>query len=277
MPPNATESRRALGLPAWWWGELAGTFLLVFFGCGSVATAVLTGSTAGVFQVAIVWGLGIALAIHLTAALSGAHLNPAVSLALCVWQGFPKRRLPGYVIAQLLGAFLAAGLLFAIYGDALTAYESRHGIVRGAVGSEATAMVFGEFFPTPNGKPLDAEAKALMSHGRAFLAEFTGTAILLFVICGLTDARNPARPPQAAAAIGLTVTLLICLLGPLTMACFNPARDLGPRLFSSLAGWGSLPFTVNGAGWLTVYLLAPLTGGLIGVGLYSRLFQPLQR
>lgn len=275
MPPDPTESRRALGLPAWCWGELAGTFLLVFFGCGSIATAVLTGSTAGVFQVAIVWGLGIALTIHLTAALSGAHLNPAVSLALCVWQGFPKRRLPGYIAAQLLGAFLAAGLLFALYGDALAAYESRHGLVRGAVGSEATAMVFGEFFPNPDGKMLGVGARALMSHGRAFLAEFTGTAILLFVICGLTDARNPARPPQAAAAIGLTVTLLICLLGPLTMACFNPARDLGPRLFSSLAGWGTLPFTVNGAGWLTVYLLAPLAGGLVGAGLYSRVFRRL--
>lgn len=277
MPPNATESRRALGLPAWWWGELAGTFLLVFFGCGSVATAVLTDSMTGVFPVALVWGLGIALAIHLTAALSGAHLNPAVSLALCVWQGFPKRRLPGYVAAQLLGAFLAAALLFAIHGDALAAYESRHGLVRGTPGSEATAMVFGEFFPNPGGKPLDAEARARLSHGRAFLAEFTGTAILLFVICGLTDARNPARPPQAAVAIGLTVTLLICLLGPLTMACFNPARDLGPRLFSALAGWGTRPFTTNGPGWLTVYLLAPLAGGLVGAGLYSRLFQPLQR
>lgn len=276
MPPAAvTESRQRLQLPAWWWGECVGTFLLVFFGCGSVASAVLTGANAGVFQVTIVWGLGIALAIHLTASLSGAHLNPAVTLALCVWQGFPKRRLPGYLIAQLLGAFLAAGLLFALFGDALTAYETRHGLVRGAAGSEATAMLFGEFFPNPGGKPLDAEARALMSHGRAFLAEFTGTAILLFVICGLTDERNRARPTQAAAAIGLTVTLLICLLGPLTMACFNPARDLGPRLFSALAGWGSVPFTTNGLGWLTVYLLAPLAGGLVGAGLYHRRLKPL--
>ncbi len=271
MPPAATEPRTALHLPIWWWGEVTGTFLLVFFGCGSVASAVLTGATAGVFQVAIVWGLGIMIAIHLTASLSGAHLNPAVTLALCVWQGFPKRRLPGYLVAQLLGAFLAAGLLFTLFGDALTAYESRHDLVRGAAGSEATAMIFGEFFPNPGGKPLADEARALMSHGRAFLAEFTGTAILLFVICGLTDERNRTRPTQAAAAIGLTVTLLICLLGPLTMACFNPARDLGPRLFSALAGWRSLPFTVNGAGWLTVYLLAPLMGGVVGAGLHHLL------
>jgi glycerol uptake facilitator protein len=110
----------------------------------------------------------------------------------------------------------------------------------------------------------------------AFLAEVFGTAVLLFVICGVTDERNPSRPGiLTAAVIGLTVTLLISLLGPLTMACFNPARDLGPRIFSSLAGWGTVPFTVNGTGWLTVYILAPLLGGLLGAGLYHKILRPL--
>ena len=108
-------------MPAWWCGELTGTFLLVFFGCGSVACSVLTGATAGLFQVAIVWGLGIALANHLTAALSGAHLNPAVTLALCVWQGFPKRRLAGYLVALNTGArpslcFVSVNVLPCIFG-----------------------------------------------------------------------------------------------------------------------------------------------------------------
>ena len=74
-----------------------------------------------------------------------------------------------------------------------------------------------------------------------------------------------------AATIGLTVTLLISLLGPLAMACFNPARDLGPRLFSALAGWGRVPFQVNGLGWLAVYIIAPLVGALLG-GLRYRIF-----
>lgn len=86
---------------------------------------------------------------------------------------------------------------------------------------------------------------------------------------GVTDPRNPARPRGfEPACIGLTVTLLISLIGPLTMACFNPARDLGPRLFSSLAGWGSVPFTANGTGWLTVYILAPLLGAQLGGAVY---------
>lgn len=257
-------------------GEFLGTFLLVFFGCGSVCTSVLTGAQSGVFQVAIVWGLGIATAIYLTGALSGAHLNPAVTLAMSAWGDFPKSRALPYMAAQMAGAFFASAVLYVIYRDALAAYESAHQVIRGASGSEATAMIFGEYFPNPGGKPLTETARAVMSPLSAFLAEVTGTAVLLLVICGVTDERNRARPGVlTAAAIGLTVTLLISLLGPLTMACFNPARDLAPRLFSALAGWGSLPFHVNGYGWLTVYIVAPLLGGWLGAGIYHRLVRPL--
>ena len=256
-------------------GEVIGTFLLVFFGCGAVATSVLTGAQSGVFQVAIVWGMGIATAIYLTGSLSGAHLNPSVTLAMAVWGGFPKARVLPYFGAQMAGALLASAVLFAIYGDALSAYETAHGIMRGGPGSEATAMIFGEYFPNPGGKPLTEAARLTMSPWSACFAEVTGTSLLLLVICGVTDERNGSRPGVLTpATIGLTVTLLISLLGPLTMACFNPARDLGPRIFSSLAGWGNVPFTVNGTGWLTVYIVAPLLGGLLGAGLYRRVLRP---
>ena len=260
------------GLPKWFVGEFFGTFLMVFFGCGSVSAAVLTGAQAGVFQVAIVWGLGIATAIYLTGALSGAHLNPAVTVSLAVWTGFPKNRVAPYVAAQLLGAFAAAAVLYFIFGDALAAFEKCNHLVRGQPGSEASAMVFGEVLPSPGGHPLTGEARARMSSSAAFGAELIGTAILLLVVLCVTDPRNRARPQAlTAVTIGLTVTLLISLLGPLTMACFNPARDLAPRVFSSLAGWGMLPFTVNGYGWLTVYVLAPLLGGIAG-GAAHRVF-----
>ncbi|HRX57079.1 MAG TPA: aquaporin, partial [Verrucomicrobiales bacterium] len=100
-------------------GELMGTFFLVFFGCGSVAAAVTTGAQVGVFQVAIVWGLGIAIAIHCTAALSGAHLNPAVTLALAMWREFPKSRVLPYVGAQMVGAFVAAAVLHGVFTNAI--------------------------------------------------------------------------------------------------------------------------------------------------------------
>ena len=261
-------------VPAWVVGEFVGTFLLVFFGCGSVCAAVTTGAQVGVFQVAIVWGLGIATAIYLTAALSGAHLNPAVTISLAVWGGFSKRRVPGYIATQLTAAFVSAALLYVIFGGAIAEFETKNNIVRGQSGSEASAMIFGEYYPDPSGKPLSEANPGRMSQGRAFVTEMVGTAILLLVIFCTTDPHNTDRPQiLTAATIGLTITLLISLLGPLTMACFNPARDFGPRLFSSLAGWKTIPFTANGTGWFTVYIVAPILGGWLGGGIYRVFFR----
>ncbi|MES2695479.1 MAG: MIP/aquaporin family protein [Verrucomicrobiota bacterium] len=265
----------AARVPAWVVGEFAGTFLLVFFGCGSVATATLTGAQVGVFQVAIVWGLGIATAIYLTGSLSGAHLNPAVTLAFAASGSFAWRRAPGYIVAQFLGALAASAVLYALYAGPLRAFEATHGIVRGAPGSEASAMIFGEFFPNPGGRALDEKARAFLSHGSAFGIEIVGTAILMLVILCVTHPRNGSRPGiLTAATIGLTVTMLISLIGPLTMAGLNPARDLAPRIFSSLAGWGSVPFTANGLGWLTVYIIAPILGGQLGAWVFRVFFRP---
>lgn len=262
-------------VPRWFAGEVIGTFLLVFFGCGSVCAAVLTGAQVGVFQVAIVWGGGIATAIYLTGALSGAHLNPAVTVSMAVWSDFPVKRVLPYVAAQLVGAFLGALVLHGIYSDSLRTFEQANQIVRGQAGSEASAMIFGEFFPNPGGRPLTPETRRHMSPTAAFCAEVAGTAVLLLVIFCATDERNKARPQiLAPATIGLTVTMLISLLGPLTMACFNPARDFGPRLYSALVGWGKVPFEVNGMGWLTVYILAPILGGLLGGAIYRALLKP---
>ncbi|MES2309082.1 MAG: MIP/aquaporin family protein [Verrucomicrobiota bacterium] len=267
------ETHRFNKLPAWFVGEFFGTFILVFFGCGSVVTAVLTGAQVGIFQVAIVWGLGIATAIYLTGALSGAHLNPAVTICLSVWKSFPKKRIVPYIFAQFLGAFIAAAVLFFIYSDALNDFEQTHDIVRGTPGSEASAMIFGEYFPNPRGQALSS-VPSITTPLKAFTTEVIGTAILLLVILCATDEKNKNRPQiLTAATIGLTVTLLISLLGPLTMACFNPARDFGPRLFSSLAGWKEIPFTANGWGWLNVYILAPIVGGLFGGALYHFFFK----
>lgn len=253
----AVEARREFA------GECLGTFLLVFFGCGVVAASVLTGAPGDLFGVAAVWGVGVAIAILVAAPLSGAHLNPAVTLALAVWQKLPARKIPRYLVAQLTGAFLAAALLYGLFGDALTRFESAHALVRGAPGSEASARIFGEYF------------SAAISHGRAFAVEVAGTAVLMLVILGLTDTRRREAPPAWSPwAIGLTVTVLITLFGPLTMACFNPARDLGPRLLSALAGWGALPFRVNGAGWFTVYILAPILGAQIGACIHKFLPAP---
>ncbi len=262
-------------IPRWFVGEFFGTFLLVFFGCGSVCAAVTTGAQVGVFQVAIVWGVGIATAIYLTGSLSGAHLNPAVTVSMVAWSDFSKKKVLPYILAQLFGAFIAAAVLYFIFADALTLYERTNGIVRGYPGSEGSAMVFGEYSPNPGGHALSPTDRLRISHFAAFGTEVIGTAVLLLVIFCSTDERNKSRPQiLTAATIGLTVTLLISLVGPLTMACFNPARDFAPRVFSCLAGWGRVPFRVNGFGWFTVYILAPLLGGLLGGGIYRAFFKP---
>ena len=248
-------------------GELVGTFILTFFGCGVVAAAVTTGAQSGVFQVAIVWGLGVALAIYSTAALSGAHLNPAVTVSLAVHQRFTFSRVLPYIVAQLSGAFLAAATVFVFFADALSVHEAANGLTRGLPGSEGSAMVFGEFFPNPGGKPL-AEAKAIVTHLRAFGIEVIATAVLMLVILAVTDERNKERPAHhAPVLIGLTVTLLISICGPLTMACFNPARDLGPRLahfILPIAGKGGSDW---GYAWIPV--VGPCIGGLLGAILYN--------
>jgi glycerol uptake facilitator protein len=262
-------------LPAWAVGEFVGTFFLVFFGCGSVASAVLTGASPGLFQVAIVWGLGIGLAIYTTGGLSGAHLNPAVTLSLAAWNDFSWKRAPGYILMQMAGAFAASAVLYVIFAGPLTTYESAHNIVRGTPGSEASAMVFGEYFPNPGDKSLHPGTETVVSMPAAFLAEAAGTAVLVFVIFALGDERNRARPVLLAPMlIGLTITVLISILAPLTMAGFNPARDFAPRVFSALAGWGRVPFSANGMGWLFVYILGPIAGGLFGGGFYRLFFRP---
>jgi glycerol uptake facilitator protein len=108
--------------------------------------------------VAIVWGLGIATAIYLTGALSGAHLNLAVTVSMAAWSNFPKRRVLPYISAQLPGAFAASAVLFLIFADALKSFETTNQIVRGQPSSEASAIVFGGYFPNPGGRPLTREA-----------------------------------------------------------------------------------------------------------------------
>jgi glycerol uptake facilitator protein len=201
-------------------------------------------------------------------------LNPAVTLSLAGWNGFSWRRVPGYLTAQLLGAFAASALLYLAFAGPLRVFEESHGIVRGHPGSEASAMIFGEYFPNPGGRPFTSKILAMVGPGTAFYVEALGTAVLVLVILCTTDERNGSRPgPLTAATIGLTITMLISLLAPLTMGGFNPARDFAPRIFSALAGWGSVAFTTNGNGWFTVYILGPIIGGQVGAILYRVFFR----
>jgi len=255
-------------------GELIGTFLLVLFGCGSVAVTILFSAHVGLLQVAAVWGLGVTVAIYATRHLSCAHLNPAVSFAMVLGRRMSPGRLPVYLLAQFAGAFLAAGLLYLLMGDSIIQYEHINGIVRGTPDSIKTAMMFGEFYPNPASGPA-----AVVSTFTAFLAEAAGTFILVFLIFSLTEGCNLGRPDDALAPlfIGLTVTVLIAILAPLTQAGLNPARDLAPRLFASFAGWGKAAFPEPDLGFLIVYVFGPLIGAGAASIFFTWVVEPLMK
>jgi glycerol uptake facilitator protein len=266
--------------------EVVGTYLLIIFGCGAVHSAALTGAQSGLWQVAIVWGVAIMLAVYIVGAVSGAHINPAITVALAAWGRTDWRRVPVYIVSQVAGAFAAAATLFVLYGPFLEAKEQEMGVVRGDPLSIVTAMCYGEYFPNPGGMvvpPGESLANAWdvysarVPHAVAFMAEVIGTSILALLVFAVTDGLNSGGPVPRSAPVfmGVCVAALISIVAPLTQACFNPARDFGPRLFAYFAGWGlaAIPGP-NGHGWWTVYIVAPILGALLGAGVYQRIIRP---
>jgi Major intrinsic protein len=127
--------------------ELIGTYLIVMIGCGSVMSAVFTGSLVGLFQIASVWIIAVTVAIYTTAKISGAHLNPAISIAFATIRDFDWKKVVPYIVAQLAGAVLGSASSFAMYGSTINEFESANGIIRNsAVSGIVSAKVFGEYF-----------------------------------------------------------------------------------------------------------------------------------
>ena len=253
-------------------GEGIGTFVLTLFGCGSVAVAILFGEYSGIFQVGLIWGVAVTLAIYLTRYLSCAHLNPAVTLAMVLSKRMEANKLLPYMAAQLLGAFAAGLVLYLLFSPSITAYESAHQIVRGTAASVDTARMFGEFYPNPG------DAGAVVSMPLAMFAEGFGTFLLVMFIFALTEGCNVGRPSDALAPlfIGLTVSSIIFLVAPLTQAGLNPARDFGPRLVAWLMGWGEAAFPQPGCGgFFWVYIFSPLLGGALAAYALTYGIEPL--
>lgn len=265
--------------------EAIGTFILIFFGLGAVHAAVGFGAQSGLWQVATVWGVAIMLAIYCIGQISGAHINPAITLCMYIWDDFDAKKIGPYIAGQLAGAFIAAALLFLLFSARLESVEKDFGVERGKPGSEITASCYGEFFPNPGSlseKPYSPaeheELRSQVTHATAFWAELFGTAILAFVVMALGNEKNRESPKSnlAPVFVGLTVTLLISVIAPLTQACFNPARDFAPRVFSAFAGWGQIALPLGSDwGWLTVYIIAPIVGAILGGGFYKKVVEPI--
>ncbi len=230
--------------------------ILILFGVGVVAQVVTggfpstTGATGDYNSIAWGWGLGVAMAVFVAGRLSGAHLNPAVTIALAVFKGFSWRKVLPYIGAQMLGAFVAALLVRWSYADAIARVDPEH--TQATQGIFSTSPDVGVSIPT------------------AFLDQIIGTAILVMVIFALTSAvNNPPLGNTAPLFIGLLVVGIGLGWGANAGYAINPARDFAPRLASYLTGYGDAWYSTNGPElyfWLPI--VAPLIGGLIGGGLF---------
>jgi glycerol uptake facilitator protein len=231
--------------------EFAGTLILILFGCGVVAQVVATG-VGEVPSIHWAWGLGVVMGVYVAGRISGAHLNPAVTIALAAFKGFPWRKVAPYSLAQLLGAFVAALIVRWNYSEALATFDPGN-----------TPKSQGVFSTLP--------ASALgVSEWGAFRDQIIGTAILLFLILAVTDVL--ATPPQANLApfiVGLIVVAIGMAWGANAGYAINPARDFGPRLASFFTGYGEAFRDTTGYPYWWIPIVAPIIGGLIGAGLYQ--------
>lgn len=244
-------------------GELIGTFVLVFFGCGVVAVAVLGLAKVSFWQVATVWGLAVTLGIYISRSLSGAHLNPAITLMLAVTTRLISlKQVLVYISAQLTGATIAGTTVYFLFRAAIQKFEIALNIKRGAPGSELSAMIFGEYFPNPSLTGQLQKLLASITFWEALLAELIGTAILATVVLCLS--RTKFLFKLQPLLIGLTLATIITFVAPYTQAGLNPARDLGPRLVSYFAGWRTVAIPGPQIGFL-VYILGPILGALLVV------------
>ncbi len=238
--------------------EFFGTMLLILFGCGVVAQVVTggdhlgtnPGATGDYNSIAWGWGLGVAMAVYVAGRLSGAHLNPAVTVALSAFKGFPAHKIVPYIGAQVAGAFVGALIVRLNYADLIYKVDPQH-----------TKATQGIFSTSPD---------AGVSIWTAFSDQVVGTAILVAVIFALTSAvNNPPLSNMGPLVIGFLVVAIGLGWGANAGYAINPARDFGPRLASFLTGYHDAWYSANGPQlyfWLPI--VAPIVGGLIGGALF---------
>lgn len=241
--------------------EFLGTGLFLFFGIGCLSAAKIAGASLGLWEICIIWGLGISLAVYLTAGISGAHLNPAITVALWLFACFPGRKVAPYIVAQVAGAFAGALLAYLLYSSVFTGFEATHQLVRGSVESLQLASIFSTY------------PAAELSVWQAAFVEIVITSILMGMIMALTDDGNGVpKGPLAPLLIGLLVAVIGASTGPLTGFAMNPARDFGPKLFTWIAGWGDIAMTGGrDIPYFIVPIIAPLIGACLGAAIYRYL------
>jgi glycerol uptake facilitator protein len=262
------------------WGEFLseylGTFVLIMFGDGVVAMAVAALNQSGraatnhtIFLASgdwllITWGwcIAVVLAIYVAGGITGAHINPAVTISLAIRRSFPWTKVPHYIFAQVAGAFTGAALVYLNYKDSINSYDHVTHAVRGQSSSIASYSIFATF-PSP----------VFHSALGPFIDELIGTALLVGIVLAVIDELNlPPKSNLAPWIVGLIVAAIGMSYGAQSGYAINPARDFGPRLFAWAAGWkgialpGNYP---NVSNYWWVPIVAPIVGGIIGAVVYD--------
>jgi len=252
--------------------EFLGTMVLILFGCGADAVAIVglpgsgrqTGSFGPSDWLIIMWGwgLGVVFGVHICSRVSGGHINPAVTLAFAVRRRFPWRKVPGYWLAQVAGGLAGGAVVYAAYAPAIDAYNHANHLATRAQSLD-TFAIFATF-------------PAKYFHGAwagPFVDQIIGTALLVALIAALLDKRNMAPLANLAPyLIGLVVVAIGASFGTNAGYAINPARDLGPRLITYIFGWGQLSFPghfqyFDHYWWIPI--AGPLVGGVVGILIYD--------
>ncbi|GAA3606255.1 MIP/aquaporin family protein [Kineosporia mesophila] len=248
--PSAT--RRIPSLAGELAAEFFGTGILILFGVGVVAQ-VVAGGIGDHDSITWAWGFGVMLGVYAAGRISGAHLNPAVTIALAAYQGFPWKKVLPYSLAQTAGAFVAALIVRWNYTDLIAMVDPGH-----------TIKTQGIFSTLPGNGALP------IGQGGALRDQIIGTAILVFMLFAIGDARNSAPLGNLApVVVGLLIVAIGMAWGTLDGYAINPARDFGPRLASFFTGYGGAMRDQNGDLFFWVPIIGPIIGALIGGALYK--------
>lgn len=235
--------------------EFLGVLVLVVIGNGSIAQSLLSRQTAGeTISINFAYGLGVTMAIYIAGNVSGAHVNPAVSIAFTIMGRLSILKLPFYILAQLLGGFVSGAVVYSTYYDAINAFDGGMRVVEGV---NQTAGIFATY------------PQEFLSISNGFWDQVIGTALLVGVLLAITDDSKIVHG-LVPLMVGLLVVAIGLSYGFNCGYAINPARDFGPRLFTYAVGYGSKVFTApNNMCWWWVPIVGPITGALFGAFLYK--------
>jgi len=241
--------------------EFWGTFILTSFGIGANAQSVCSNHAVpngNIITITLGWGLGIAMGIYSSINVSGGHINPAVTLAMASLGKVQWRKVPFYMIGQCLGAFCGSFAVWIVYYDSLNNHDQ--GVRCVPYCKDSTGDIWATY-------PL-----AHVNTFQGLADQIFSTALFVGMICAITDERNAGVPKAVVPIIiGLAFVGILDSYAYNCGASLNPARDLMPRIFTAIAGWGGAPFTFRGGNWFWVPVIGPFIGGVLGAWVYTLL------